>query len=86
MAGAAVLLALAVLGFGAGGLFYSQKQEKRATWSLAGGGVLLFAALGLFFFKPSFSSIDARITVVEDKGWSATRRSPGPGTISARST
>ncbi|MBH1993029.1 MAG: trypsin-like peptidase domain-containing protein [Sphingomonadaceae bacterium] len=68
MAGAAVLLALAVLGFGAGGLFYSQQQEKRATWFLAGGGVLLFAALGLFFLKPSFSSIDARITVVEDKG------------------
>lgn len=68
MAGAAVLLALAVLGLGAGGLFYSQGREKRATWWLAGGGVLLFGAIGLFFLKPSFSSIDERIALPEDKG------------------
>lgn len=61
MAGAAVLLALAVLGLGAGGLFYSQGRERRATWFLAGGGVLLFGALALFFLKPSFSSIDDRV-------------------------
>ncbi|MDI1295749.1 MAG: serine protease, partial [bacterium] len=67
MAGAAVLLALAVLGLGAGGLFYSQGREKRATWFLGGGGILLFAALGLFFFKPSFASIDARIAVIQDQ-------------------
>lgn len=67
MAGAAVLLALAVLGLGAGGLFYSQGREKRATWWLAGGGVLLFGAIGLFFLKPSFSSIDERIKLPEDK-------------------
>ncbi|MFZ2997603.1 MAG: serine protease [Sphingobium sp.] len=68
MAGAAVLLALAVLGLGAGGLFYSQGREKHATWFLGGGGVLLFGALGLFFFKPSFSSIDERIAVAQDQG------------------
>jgi hypothetical protein len=67
MAGAAVLLALAVLALGAGGLFYTQNREKRATWWLAGGGVLLFAAIGLFFLKPSFSSIDERIKLPEDK-------------------
>ncbi|WP_375197868.1 S1C family serine protease [Sphingobium sp.] len=67
MAGAAVLLALAVLGLGAGGLFYSQGREKRATWWLAGGGVLLFGAIGLFFLKPSFSSIDERIKLPEDR-------------------
>lgn len=67
MAGAAVLLALAVLGLGAGGLFYSQGREKRATWLLAGGGVLLFGALGLFFLKPSFSTVDERIQALDDK-------------------
>ena len=66
MAGAAVLLALAVLGLGAGGLFYSQGREKRATWWLAGGGVMLLGALALFFLKPSFSSIDERIKLPED--------------------
>lgn len=67
MAGAAVLLALAVLGLGAGGLFYSQQREKRATWFLAGGGLLLFGALGLFFLKPSFSSVDERIKLPDDR-------------------
>ena len=67
MAGAAVLLALAVLGLGAGGLFYSQGREKRATWFIAGGGVLLFGALALFFFKPSFASIDERAKLPDDQ-------------------
>ncbi|SER94568.1 S1C family serine protease [Sphingobium sp. YR768] len=67
MAGAAVLLALAVLGLGAGGLFYTQGKEKQATWFLGGGGALLLAALGLFFLKPSFSSIDERVKLPEDK-------------------
>lgn len=58
MAGAAVLLALAVLGLGAGGLFYSQGKERQATWFLAGGGVALFAAMGLFIFKPGFASVE----------------------------
>ncbi|HUD93396.1 serine protease [Sphingobium sp.] len=71
MAGAAVFLALAVLGLGAGGLFYTQGKEKKATWFLAGGGVLLFLALGLFFLKPSFSSIDERIKLPDDKGVTA---------------
>ena len=66
MAGAAVLLALAVLGFGAGGLFYSQRRERHATWSLAGGGVLLLGAIALFFLKPSFSSIDDRVKLPDD--------------------
>lgn len=68
MAGAAMLLALAVLGLGAGGLFYSQKREKHATWALATGGLLLFGALGLFFFKPSFASIDEKVSVAQDGG------------------
>lgn len=67
MAGAAVLLALAVLGLGAGGLFYSQGKERKSTWFLAGGGVALLAALGLFFLRPSFSSIDERVKLPEDK-------------------
>ena len=67
MAGAAVLLALAVLGLGAGGLFYTQGKEKQATWFLGGGGALLLAALGLFFLRPSFSSIDERMKMPEDK-------------------
>lgn len=67
MAGAAVLLALAVLSLGAGGLFYTQRRERRAMWFLAGGGLLLFAALGLFFLKPSFASIDERMTLPDDK-------------------
>jgi hypothetical protein len=67
MAGAAVLLALAVLGLGAGGMFYSQGRERRATWWLAGGGLLLFGAIGLFFLKPSFSSIDERIALPDDQ-------------------
>ncbi|MGE4322840.1 MAG: trypsin-like peptidase domain-containing protein [Sphingobium sp.] len=66
MAGAAVLLAVAVLAFGAGGLFYSQQQEKRATWFLAGGGLALLGALGLFFLKPSFSSIEDRMRLPDD--------------------
>lgn len=66
MAGAAVLLAFAVLGFGAGALFYSQGRERRATWFLAGGGLLLFGALGLFFLKPSFSSVDERMRLPEN--------------------
>lgn len=67
MAGAAVLLAFAVLGLGAGGLFYSQGREKRATWFLAGGGLLLMGALGLFFLKPSFSSVEERMKLPDDK-------------------
>ncbi|WP_340264869.1 S1C family serine protease [Sphingobium mellinum] len=66
MAGAAVLLALAVLGLGGGGLFYSQGRERRATWFLAGGGLLLLGALALFFLKPSFSSVDERARMPED--------------------
>ena len=66
MAGAAVLLALAVLGLGAGGLFYSQRRERHATWALAGGGVLLLGAIALFFLKPSFSSIDDRVKLPDD--------------------
>lgn len=66
MAGAAMLLALAVLGFGAGGLFYSQGKERRATWFLAAGGVLLLGSLALFFLRPSFSSIDERAAIPED--------------------
>lgn len=66
MAGAAVLLALSVLAFGAGGLFYTQRREKRATWFLAGGGVLLFGALALFFLKPSFSTVDERAKLADD--------------------
>lgn len=68
MAGAAVLLALAVLGLGAGGLFYSQGKEKPASWLIGGGGVLLLAALALFFFKPSFASIEERVKLPDDKG------------------
>lgn len=68
MAGAAVLLAFAVLGLGAGGLFYTQGREKRANWFIGGGGLLLFGALALFFLKPSFSSIDARIAEAQDGG------------------
>lgn len=67
MAGAAVLLALAVLGLGAGGLFYNQDKERQATWFLAGGSVLLFAAIGLFFLRPSFSGIDERVKMPQDK-------------------
>ena len=66
MAGAAVLLALAVLGMGAGGLFYSQGRERRATWFLAAGGLLLLGAFALFFLKPSFSSIDDRVKLPDD--------------------
>lgn len=66
MAGAAVLLALAVLGLGAGGLFYTQGKEKPAIWGFATGGLLLFGALGLFFFRPSFSGIDERVAVAQD--------------------
>lgn len=66
MAGAAILLALAVLGLGAGGLFYSQGRERRATWVLAGGGLLLLAAFAVFFLKPSFSSVDERARLPED--------------------
>ncbi|MFB0875276.1 MULTISPECIES: S1C family serine protease [unclassified Sphingobium] len=68
MAGAAVLLALAALGLGAGGLFYTQGKEKQATWFLAGGGVALLAALGLFFLRPSFASIDERVKLPDDDG------------------
>ncbi|MCI4590256.1 serine protease [Sphingobium sp. BYY-5] len=71
MAGAAVLLALAVLGLGAGGLFYTQGKERKTIWFLAGGGILLLAALGLFFLKPSFSSIDERVKLPDDKGVTA---------------
>ena len=67
MAGAAVLLALAVLGLGAGGLFYTQGKERQATWFLAGGGVALLAALALFVFKPSFASVDERMVLPKDK-------------------
>lgn len=67
MAGAAVLLAIAVLALGAGGLAYTQGKEKQATWGLAGGGVALLAALGLFVFKPSFSSIDEKVALSDDK-------------------
>ncbi|MET0248765.1 MAG: serine protease [Sphingobium sp.] len=66
MAGAALLLALAVLGLGAGGLFYSQGKQKQANWLLGGGGVLLLGALGLFFLKPSFSSVEARMKLPDD--------------------
>ena len=68
MAGAAVLLALAVLGLGAGGLFYTQGKERQATWLLAGGGVALLGALGLFFLRPSFSGIDERVKLPQDGG------------------
>ncbi|HKY80420.1 MAG TPA: trypsin-like peptidase domain-containing protein [Sphingobium sp.] len=66
MAGAAMLLALAVLALGAGGLFYTQGRERRSTWCLAGGGALLLGALALFFLKPSFSSIDDRVALPQD--------------------
>ncbi len=68
MAGAAVLLAIAVLGLGAGGLFYTQKKERQAIYFMAGGGVALLAALGLFIFKPSFASIDDRVKQAQSSG------------------
>jgi len=68
MAGAAVLLALAVLGMGAGGLFYTQGKEKQSVWFLAGGGVAMLGALGLFLLRPSFSGIDERVKLPQDKG------------------
>ncbi len=61
MAGAAILLALAVLGLGAGGLFYTQGRDRRASWFIGGGGALLFGALGVFFLRPSFADIDAQL-------------------------
>jgi hypothetical protein len=67
MAGAAVLLAFAVLGLGAGGLFYTQGKERQATWVIGGGGLLLLGALALFFLKPSFSSIETRIAQAQDE-------------------
>ncbi len=66
MAGAAVLLAIAVLALGWGGLMRSQGKEKPAIWGIGGGGVALLAALALFVFKPSFSSIDERAKLPED--------------------
>jgi hypothetical protein len=68
MAGAAVLLALAVLALGAGGLFYTQGKEKPATWLLAGGGAALLGALGLFVLRPGFDSVDERLKLPQDAG------------------
>lgn len=61
MAGAAVLLALAVLGLGAGGLFYTQGKERKASWFIGGGGALMFGALALFVMRPSFVDMDAQL-------------------------
>ncbi|MET0370941.1 MAG: serine protease [Sphingobium sp.] len=66
MAGSAVLLAIAVLGLGAGGLLRSQGRRKPAIWFLAGGGVALFCALALFVLKPSFSSVEDRMRLPDD--------------------
>ena len=74
MAGAAVLLAIAVLAFGAGGLFKSQGREKPAIWAIAGGGVALLGALALFVLKPGFSTIDDRVKLPDDA--SATSNDP----------
>ncbi|MEQ6332010.1 serine protease [Sphingobium sp. MK2] len=71
MAGAAVLLALAVLGLGAGGLFYSQGKEKPAIWGIGGGGAMLLGALALFVFKPSFDTIEDRMAMPQDQGVSS---------------
>lgn len=67
MAAAAVLLALAVLGFGAAGLNYSQGKKKPVIWFSAGGGVLLVAALAAFLLKPSFDKIEERMATPQDK-------------------
>lgn len=67
MAGAAVLLAFAVLGLGAGGLFYAQGKERPAMWAIGGGGALLLGALAMFVLRPGFDSVDAQVQVpIED--------------------
>jgi S1-C subfamily serine protease len=76
MAGAAVLLALAVLALGASGLTYTQGRQRPALWFGAGGGAMLLGAILLFFLKPSFASIDDRI-VLPDTGEATTVTSRG---------
>jgi hypothetical protein len=76
MAGAAVLLAMAVLALGGAGLGHTQGKRRQAMWGGIGGGVLLLGALLLFFLKPSFSSIEDRI-VTPDTGEATTSTSQG---------
>jgi hypothetical protein len=60
LAVAALLLALSVLAMGAGGLYFTQKNNSLARRFVTGGGVLLVAAIATFALRPSFSSLDDR--------------------------
>ena len=60
---AAVLLAFGVLAVGAAGLFHTQGKTRTRNQAGAVGAVLLLGAGAAFFLRPSFSSIDDRITL-----------------------
>ncbi len=54
IAGAALLLALAVLAAGGAGFLASRGQRRGATLAGIGGGVLLTGAIALFVLRPTF--------------------------------
>ncbi len=72
IAGAALLLALAVLAAGGAGLLATRGQQRPATYAAIGGGVLLLAAVAAFLLRPDFDP-DSVAAADESGGTAATR-------------
>lgn len=57
-----VILLLGGLAFGSAMMFNAEHKPRERKWAMIAGGVLIALAIVIFFLRPSFSSIEDRVT------------------------
>lgn len=57
-----VILLLGGLALGGAMMFNAEHKPKERKWAMITGGVLIVLAIAVFFLRPSFSSIEDRVT------------------------